>query len=228
MKYLDEYNHKLKIINKVAHIALIAFLFWIVILFHKNEHAVLLIYSYLYPISNILESIPYVWAISDISQSHSHTAAYLAILYLVMFAIFANIFFAANSFNKVIKLEEDYSTRTNCFSRLMAEHIYTVLTPPLDVLDKSKKQLPAVIERRFYEAISELFLLGMVKNYLLFWFVLGFVFWPIIVSFTLNDDSFGLFNFWLISIVMLYFQMRFLFEVGFVMAAIYMNKKGKK
>ena len=212
------------IFNKAMHVALLLSLLWLIILFSTDNKLLLAEHYFLQGIKYLTNFTIYKTIILSFSNSKPILDTFISLLYLIFTALFINLYFATCR-NKYIYLNEAAFKNRDSFSGVMATHIYGKLLPtiyPHFEYSKYKSGLPV---KQFNEFVFEQLKNEGTKAYFTFFSLAAFVILPIFVIYLTDVKTPRLVDIRLISVLMVYSQVKVIFEVILILKEFFNKDK---
>lgn len=224
-KVIDESATQKNSLSEFIHILLLLILIWIVILFVRDND-LLLIDNYLTKTLRIIANGSiYKPMIISYAKDKYMVDIYLSSIYLIFSGLFINHYFTSKQFKKIYMIEEAFSKKDS-FSGVLSIHLYSKFNPPLYFHAAYSKYASKSAVKSFDDFLIEQLDNVATKSYFIFFAGCGYLLLPALAIYLINDASIKLVNFWLVSLLMVYCQMKVIFEGVLIFFAL-IKKEGE-
>lgn len=173
---------------------------------------------------------PYIDFISKRSNNSNYTTFYLGVMYLIGLFVFINLGIAnIAKWTNHSFMDETHDSNESLYT-ILELYVYNTLPPPISLSSLSKYIVPQsnrlAIDANLSKKGGLYYWLfknrGPIRNYLIIVFLSAYGILPYIAYDTVNNHEITLFSFGVFSFLMVYSQIRFLFE--FILVLLFLTK----
>jgi len=206
-------------ISNMIHICLLLLLVVIVILFITNHRWLSLDNFFFNGIKYFTNITIFKFFIVKFSQGIPSADAYLSMLYLIFILLFINLYFVSTKY-KGFCMQDVALQNMYHFSGVISMHIYNKLFPTISMSGSYKKITIKPATKDFDEFLIEQLDNESTKNYFVMIAGLGFVILPLVAVYLANAEINHLVKFWIVCLLMVYFQTKITFEAFLIYKAL--------
>lgn len=213
--------------HRIVHMAFLGAVVLIVATPYFTPQLLVVVYRWLSPFTEIVSLIPYVsWVVNE-SHTPQVTEAYLTLLYIVMVILFVNLYWSTYPHFSGVP-SKTYAISGVGFALFYEENIYGLQRPSIS-LDRLGNLMfiaaphPAIYQEKFSnfrDLFSRFLAHDEIKRFYIGMSLAGFIVFPWILHKEINSVALSILSFKFAALLMIYFQVRFLFETALYLGIV--------